>query len=584
MPTLNPAFIPTKSPGTLFSALTGGDTSLDIRWLVATDPVYYEVLNRPLADLAIRQLVIAKAVDTVELRLGYQALFPFVVQPRISSSTTEVDVPIGLIWDICLSMPQKWENCRLAKIKRISGTNGVTNGYSGKLRFIFTANVEDSTTEVALFYADYTIDSDLTYQPQRLISVTTEEESSAINASEIDTICGFIIFKTLDVSDDTVQSFLDVVEPPTDVTDGNSDGYFDSPAIYELSDTVAGGSNVTDDYSTSALSHGTGILTDSAINSIPNIDSDIQSWITTFNYPYDVTATRTSVDNITIPSGLFREFNLTAPAGDQPSGDTSGTYYPVWVSRIEKTGTDNLLRFYFATYNVTDTASGGSPSTSLVEFASLDLSESYSDGDVVDIIPITNLQDISSSSENFEQHFGRGHVVLSSVWDGTTSVISDFFDAFSSIVTTPVDTSFTQSATRISSFGLSRIPKYVPTIGQSRALLGSTSRRATQIYPSYDNRYITEQDQGLGDAIDLDNNAGITANTAIDRYGYTGSLAHRIVKLVIDASAIGSDPNFYTTHVLPRLRLLFGRDPVFGDMWFNGSRIMCYTGDVWISM
>lgn len=582
MPTINPAFVPTKAPGTLFSALTGGDISLNIRWLMATDPAFYEVLNRPIADLAIRQLVIAKAVDTTQLRLGYQALFPFVVQPRISSNTTEIDVPIGWIWDICLSMPKKWENCRLAKIKRISGTNGTTDGYTGKLRLIFTGNIENSTTEVSLFYVDYTIDDNLTYQPQRLIAVTEAEETSAINSSEVGTICGFILFKTLDVTDDTVMSFLDVVAPPTDVTDGNSDGYFDNPAIYELSDTVAGGPSVTEDFSTTSFSHGTGLLTDSAVNPIPSIDSDVQSWITTFNYPFDSTATRLSSDNIEIPAGLFREFNLTVPAGDQPTGDTSGTFYPVWINRIEHIGTGSQLRFFFATYNVTDTASDGSPSTTLVEFASLDLSESYSDGDVVEIVPIANLQSIDSSSEDFEQHFGRGHVVLSSVWDGTTDVISDFFNELSAIVTTPQDTSFPQASTRLSSFGLSRIPKYVPTIGQSRALLGSTSRRVSKIYPSYDNRYITEQDQGLGDTIDLDNNVSVTPNDAIDRYGYSGSLAHKIIRLVIDADAIGNDPDFYEVQVLPRLRILLGRDPVFGDQWFNGTRVLFFSGDVWI--
>ena len=361
---INPAYVPTKAPGTLFNALTGGDPTLTVRWITPTDPVYYQSTNRPMADITVRQLLIAKAVDTVQLRMGYQSLFPYVVQPRIAVSTTVRDVPLGWIWDISLSLPKKWENIRLAKIKRISGTNGVTDGYTGKLRLVFTGNVENSTPEVALFYVDYDIDSDLTYQPYRLITATSSEEPTAIGASEAATICGFIIFKTLDLADSTVQLFLDLLAP-VDTTDADDDGYFDNPAVYEVSDTVAGGPNVTSDFAPSSFSHGTGLLTDSAINPIPSIDSDVQSWITTFNYPFDVSATRTSVDGITIPVGLFREFNLTAPAGDQPSGDTSGTFYPVWINRVELVGTGAVLRFYFATYNVTDTSSVGSPSTVL---------------------------------------------------------------------------------------------------------------------------------------------------------------------------------------------------------------------------
>ena len=137
---------------------------------------------------------------------------------------------------------------------------------------------------------------------------------------------------------------------------------------------MSGGSAVTDDYSVSVLSHGTGLLTDSTWNAIPQLDSDIQSWLTSFNYPFDATANRRSIDGITIPNGLFREFNITAPAGDQPTGDTTGTYYPVWISRIERVGSgSSQIRLYFATYNITDTETGGTPSTQTVEFATLDL-------------------------------------------------------------------------------------------------------------------------------------------------------------------------------------------------------------------
>jgi hypothetical protein len=92
---------------------------------------------------------------------------------------------------------------------------------------------------------------------------------------------------------------------------------------------------------------------------------------------------------------------------------------------------------------------------------------------------------------------------------------------------------------------------------------------------------VTEQDQGLGDQIDLEAVSGITPHDAIDRYGYSGGLAHRCVKLIVDADQLGSDSNVYTTHILPRLRALLGRDPQFGDWWYNGTRVMFNNGDAW---
>lgn len=582
MPTITPSMVPTKAPGTLFSSLTGGDNTLNIRWLTAVDPAFYETLNRPLADLTLRQLVIAKAVDTLQLAIGKENLFPFLVQPVVGSGTTIEGIPPKWIWDMHASMPKKWENFRLAKIKRISGDNS-TSGYSGSLRLIFTANVENSSIEVAIFYADYKIDSALTYQLLRLGIVNSLEEGTPIDPGESETVTGFLIFRTLDVLDQAITDFYNLVAPPLDTTDANSDGYYDSPAIYEIIDTIAGGTAVTDDFGTSALSHGTGLLTDSAWNAIPQLDSDIQSWIVSFNYPFDSLANRNSVDNITIPAGIFREFDITVPAGDNPTGDSSGTFYPCWITRIERIGTgSNQLRFYFSTYNITDAEIGGSPSTTAIEFASLDLLRTYSEGEIVEITPITNLKLVSGTeSTEFEQHFGRGHVVLSSLWNGTTSEIGDFFDEFDLIIVSPPDTEFSQSATRISSFGISRVPKYTPTIGQSRALAGSTARLTVAINPGDDNRYVTEQDQGVGNQIDLEAVSGISPNTSIDRYGFTGALTHRIVKLVISANSLGDSPSTYTNDILPRLRVLLGRDPKFGDYWYNGTRIMFYNGDSW---
>lgn len=581
MPTISPSLIPTKSPGTIFDALTGGDTTLNVRWLTSVDPVFYEVFNRPIADIAVRQLVIAKAVDTLQLRLGHQTLYPYVVQPRVASGTTEVDVPLNWIWDFHASLPKKWEKLRLAKIKRIAGLNDVTDGYSGYLRLIFTANTEDSAIEAAIFSADYQIDSSLTYQRVRLTVVDSNEEQVPISAGESETVTGFMEFMTMDTTLPAVQAFLDLLAP-VGTTDANADNIYDNPSVYEIVDTSPGGALVSDDFSLQILSHGTGLLTDSAWNSIPQLDSDIQSWLTSFNYPFDAEANRQSTDGIIIPNGLFREFDITAPAGDQPTGDTSGSFYPVYISRIERMdSTGSQLRLYFATFNVTDTDSGGSPSTDPIEFASLDLTRSAQPSDIIEIVPVTNLllKDGTDATQ-WDQHFGRGHVVLSSLWSATSSDVTDFFDAFD-LIADPPETAFSQSATRISSFGVSRVPKYVPTIGQSNALLGSSSRLVPPVPPSYDNRYVTEADQGLGTQIDLEAQSGITSTTGIDRYGWTGSLGHKVVKLVIDADNISSSSTFYTDQVLPRLTILLGRAPKFGDFWYNGTRLMFFNGDTW---
>ncbi len=461
----------------------------------------------------------------------------------------------------------------------MSGTNGETSGYSGVLRLIFSAVQENSSTEVFVFSADYTIDSVLTYQQQRITVVDSTEETVVIPVGEAETISGFITFRTLDTTDEIVTTFLDLVAPPSDTTDANADGLFDNPAVYEIVDSVAGGEAVTDDFSTVTISHGTGRLTDSAWNAIPQLDSDIQSWVNAFNYPFCADANLTSVDNIVIPTGLFREFDITAPAGDEPDGDTSGLFFPVWISRIERIGTgSNQLRFFFATHNVTDSA----PSTTAEEFAALDILRTGDPGDIIEITPTNDLFLVASGDTLFHQHFGRGHVVLSNLWSGTTSTVDDFFDAFDLILDDPPDTSYTQTSTRISSFGISRVPKYAPTIGESQALKGSTATLSSPVHPSSDNRYVTEGDQGLGDRIDLESQSGITPHTAIERYGQTGALAHRVVSLIVDATELGTSATFYEDEILPRMRFLFGRDPAFGDFWWDGTRLKFFNGDTWV--
>jgi hypothetical protein len=132
--------------------------------------------------------------------------------------------------------------------------------------------------------------------------------------------------------------------------------------------------------------------------------------------------------------------------------------------------------------------------------------------------------------------------------------------------------------------------KYSPTIGQSEAMRGSTGSGLTGLHkyrinalnPSDSNRYVTEADQGLGLQIDLESIQGITPISAIERFGHTGSLNHRACRLIVNTTELGNDPNIYTNQIEPRLKILLGRDPVFGDFWYNGTRLFFYNGDTWV--
>jgi len=480
-----------------------------------------------------------------------------------------------------MSTPAKWENFRLAKIKRMSG--GGTAGEDGVLRLIFVANQEGSAVDVAIFSADFTIESTLTYQRARLTVVDSAEESIVIDPGESETVNGFITFRTLNRINPIVQTFYELLQPG-DTADSDSDGFYDVPAVYNLVNTAPGGSGVSSDFAFVGYVYGTGMLVDSTNNAIPQTDSDVQSWITAFNYPFDLNANRTSstATSIRIPTGLFQEFNITAPAGDQPTNDISGTFYPVWINRIALTGSGNeQMRLYFATYTISDTQ----PSLLPIEFARLDLTEVMIPGQIVEIAPIDDLlMHVGSDDELFQQHFGRGHVVLSSKWGGTSTEVSGFFASLEIIVGNEAE--FTQQATRLSSFGISRVPKYIPTIGQSRALSGTSSRLDIPIPPSEDNLYVSELDQGLGNRKDLESSTDIDPHEAVSRFGYSGALAHKIIQLCIDNTKIptGTETGagaFYEEHVLPRLRLLLGRNPSFGDFWHDGTNLFFFNGDTW---
>ncbi len=479
-------------------------------------------------------------------------------------------------------MPAKWTDLRLAKVQRISGTNGSTAAdYDGKLRLFFTAREKTSSTEVAIFSIDYEIESVLSYQRTPITAVGVGQQPVVIDPGESETISGFATFRTLDVTESDIQDFFDFVAPPVAGTDSDSDGEYDVPEEYDIQDTAAGSGALTNDFDLSAISHGTGMLTDSALNSIPALDSDVSSWLNAFNYPFDANLTRASVSptGFTIPSGLFSEFDIAVPAGDQETGDVSGLQFPVWINRIERLNdASTQLRFFFATYNVTDSA----PSTAPIEFAQLDLDvDADTAGDIIAITPILDLK--LESDASFQQGFGRGHVLLSSLWGGTTSTVADFFDSFAAVIASPPAVVFALSTTRLSSYSCSRVPKYIPTVGQSQALVGTGSDR--DIDPSSTNRYVVEGDEGLGSEVNFSTSTvlpeALRDNPAINPVAYRATRSHALVYLVVDESQESSLD--YDTDLLPRLTELFGRAPVFGDEWYDGSKFKRFNGSTWIA-
>lgn len=579
MPTIDPSLVPSVTPGSLFSRFTE-DPTINIRWFVPVDPVTNTVLNRPIADVALRQLILAKTVDALNLRLGHQALFPFLNQALLSNGTQSVDIPPSWIWDMQVSLPKKWENLRLAYLKRLSGVNAdsSSSGYTGLIQLIFTANEQGQTQEVAIFKVNFQIDSDLTYQVVRAVVPTTGDAPSVLSPSESETVGGFFTFRTLDTTDVGVQSFYSVVEPASDPTNIDSSGLYVNPITVEVNDSVAGGSGITGDFSLVAVSHGTGLLTLSSYNSIPSSDSTIATWVATFNYPFESEATlqSTGSSGVIIPTGLFKEFSLVAPAGDEPTDDISGDYYPVWINRIVRQDTSaDELQFIFATFNVE------SPSLVPVEFASLNLTRDMLAGRRVPIVPLDGLFPTQSGNVLWQQGFGEGHVALSDLWGATGTTISDFFDRFLTIIDEPAQATFTKEATLLSSFGLSRLPDTIPTSGQSLALRGS---RDGVTDPSAANRFVVEGDQGLGDQVDFATHTSLPEdrreNADIERFGFTGALAHRIVKMVVNTDGTSHD---YANDVLPRLRILLGRDPAMGDFWWDGTTLKFYNGDTWVT-
>lgn len=563
MPTISPSLIPTVNPGSLFNLLTTNN-SLAVRWLTQIDPHYFDVYNRPMADIVVRQLIIAKSLDQVGLRLSHQGLFPFLINPTVDVGTSKISLPISWIWDCHPSLKDTYKSLRLARIIRLDGENnptgssGGTGGtYTGTFRLVFTGESASSTSEVGLFYADYKIDSTLSFQIIKIVPCTTSEFNPAIPTTEYSTITGYLIFRTLDP--DTEGDFINSL-PPTIGSSGII------PAIYEISDSVTGGTSVEGDYTYPSIVHGTGMLVASAYNLIPAIAVDYSSILNTIGYPWRIDVNLNSTESssssvVSIPVGLFSQFMMAAPVGDRNSS-VDEEDFPVYCTRIRRLDAEaNKIQMIFSTYSTIP----GDTSKQLIEFASLTLTRNSVPGTIVEITPFKNLRDNSSSDwQTFNQNFGSGHVMLSDSWS-TDSSINEFFDTFLQLINDPADRLFEAI---LGEFALHRSPMQVPTVGESAALVGSTARRETPIHPSDANRYVTESDIGIGDKIDF-TAEGFAPNTDIDQYGYTGSLLCRSVVLRVNSA---NDANFnYDTDILPRLKKLLGRDPVQSDEWFDGT-------------
>jgi len=557
MPTIDSSLIPLVTPGNVFPTITE-NPSLAVRFLVAKDPHFFDVYNRPMGDIVVRQLILAKSIDQLGLRLSHQSNFPFLNPATIDVDTNSISLPLSWIWDMHVSMPDKWENLRLARLQRFPGENNVTDDvHTGVIRFVFTANVVGSASEVGMFYVDYEIDSVLTFQIRNIVPATISEDSNPISSNQHQTLAGFVIFKTIDDDD-----FLSSLVPP-ESTGTNSDT---DPIDYETTDSVAGGPNITDDFSNVVVSHGTGILVSSSYNVVPPIGVDENSVLMALSYPWRSDTSLVSNDvKSTIPTLLFDQFIITAPIGNR--SDSLSEDFKVLLTRIRRLDDSaNELQLVFSTNNTII----GSTSDALIEFASVTISRSGNPGDILEISPLMNLRDnVDSSFELFFQNFGSGFMKLSSLWS-TDTAINDFFDSFTSIVDEPADRLFNA---QLNEFAVHRTPFNIPTIGEAQALAGSTSRREIPIYPSDDNRYVAEKDQGFGDEISF---GEFDSNDDISPTGWSGSLVRKSVVLLVNTS---NDAKFsYEDDILPRLKKLLGRSPIHGDEWFEGTTFKRYDG------
>jgi len=562
MSIINPSYVPLISPGNIFEALNDETNNYAVRWIQPTDPVYYTVANRPISDTVLRQLIISKAIDNISLRLSHQSNFPFIITPIVVNGTNSSGLPLSWIWDMHVSIYYRWENLRLAKIKRTSGTNG-TGSYTGNLRLYFTAEDSTSGIETYLFYIDYDIDSDLTYQICPINMVT--DETPHIDTTSFAAMSGYVLMKTVDFSDSTFISLLtDVLYPPiAPLTETTG----------ELEDSAAGGSSNPSDFDSSSMSHGTGILTLSAFNIIPAVDTIIDNWLIATNFPFRVNLGRQSIGSspLIIPQGLFYELSITAPAPDLYPSSTDDVF-PVWISKIERNDpAASEITIYFSTYDIEHSASG----YKTIQFASLTLARTDRQNDIKHITAIAPLY-YGKTSSDWYQGFGEGHVMLSAKW-GSSSLSTEVKAMFDACAANTQDYfEFNMTQTMLSPYAVHRVPKNIPTNGQFAALKGTLGDSNP---PNSSNEFVVKNDSGLGEAVDLAATYG--SKVGIADIGYKATHAVAFVKLEVTAE---SDSYDFDTDIKPRLEALFGRTLKFGDFWFNGVILSMYDGEKFIEV
>lgn len=569
MPNIDSSLIPLVSPGTLFVTLTDNPT-INVRWLTPNDPHYFDVYNRPMADITLRQLIIAKSLDQLGLRISSRTTFPFLNPPTVNVTTNTISLPLAWLWDMHVTIKDEYENVRLAYIQRFSGDNNVTDlEINGIMRLVFAGNIVGGTSEIGLFYVDYDIGSPLYYQIRSIRPATISEHPNPIPSSEAMSIAGFVVFRTLDVMENV--DFFSYLAPPEET--GSTATTFISPSIYEITNTPPGGSGNPGDFNFDSVIHGTGILVPSAYNVIPPIGATELTILNALNFPWTQSANLISTDqNTTIPALLFNSFIITGPMGYRSDSEI----FPILLTKIRRLDASaDSLELTFSTYNTVI----GSSSTTLIEFAVCTLNRNMNPGDIVNITPLNNLRNMQDTfSEMFSQNFGSGYATLSSRWQSDPS-INAFFDSFITLIAEPPDRFFNAQLNELS---IHRTPLNIPTIGEALALSGSTSRRQVPLHPTDDNRYVTELDQGRGDQIDFRTVPGIETNNDIDPIAFRGSLITRSFVLKVNtANNAGFD---YTSDILPRIVHLLGRSPLHGDEWFDGTTFKKYdqSSDTWI--
>lgn len=565
---INPNTIPNVVPGQLLSTLTTDD-DLSVRYHYIGEPIHYGILNRPLTDLEYRNLILARSIDQLQAAYGSTVNYPFLNTPYITNGVSNIKIPTGLLWDVALSIPESWSNVRLFGVQRISGENAGTGEYTGTIRLLLSAAPVGTDTEHIIRSYDLDLETILSY------TITSGEEVTASNAGTVlpaldrSKFFGYVVLTSPDYTSQEWIDFLEFVMPPNDTTT-NSSGEYVNPALYEVVDSEAGSTNGTNDFDDDVISHGTGILAQSTISYIPGRTILSEAVFAAVNYPFGLNASRTNVDNVEIPLGIFSELSIIAPDNDGGSTD-----YPVWVSRIRKLAT-NSIEMIFSTYPIVGT------NQPPVEFSKITLDSTMTTDTMVKMVPTNNLY--GTTDENFNQNFGLGHVILGDMWSSGDNRKTSFFNKTNALTGTDPITNFTMPQTRLSAFAVSRTPSYTPTLGQAGAMRGSSARKQAPQHPSINNRYVTENDYGIRSQIDLNAVPNIPTHVAIERYGYIGGSAPRTFSLCIDRSLVSDDfEDYYTVHILPRMRAILGSDPEFGDVWYDGTRFWRFNGQTWLT-